>query len=130
MMNKPRAQINGRRPAARVAVERAGNRRLVEIAPTVDLDSVVAETRYGKFVSPEFAKLHKPYGHSIALPLQAHRINTLFVSKTAIDKVGSTTSHRLGRVQRTRPEDEGGRHRPARPRRHPLGRPHEVGERT
>ena len=38
----------------------------------------------------ELARLSKPQGHWIALPIQAYRINTLFISKKAADKVGMT----------------------------------------
>lgn len=40
-------------------------------------------------VPPDLAKLHKPQGHWIALPLQVYRINTLWVSRKAMDKVGA-----------------------------------------
>ena len=38
----------------------------------------------------ELARLSKPHGHWIALPIQAYRINTLFISKKAADQVGVT----------------------------------------
>jgi glucose/mannose transport system substrate-binding protein len=41
-------------------------------------------------VPAELARLSKPHGHWIALPIQAYRINTLFVSKKAADRVGVT----------------------------------------
>jgi glucose/mannose transport system substrate-binding protein len=41
-------------------------------------------------VAPDLAKLHKPQGRWIALPLQIYRTNTLFVSRRAMEKVGAT----------------------------------------
>jgi glucose/mannose transport system substrate-binding protein len=91
MMNKLRAQIMSGDPPAASQLKGPEIAAWSKIAPTVDLDSVVAATDYERFVAPDLAKLHKPYGHWIALPLQLYRINTLFVSKKAMDKVGATT---------------------------------------
>lgn len=90
MMNKLRAQIMGGDPPAMSQLKGPEIAAWSKIAPTLELDSVVAETGYEKFVAPELAKIHKPFGHWIALPLQVYRINTLFASKKAMDKVGAT----------------------------------------
>jgi glucose/mannose transport system substrate-binding protein len=90
MMNKLRAEIMSGDPPAASQLKGPEIAAWSKIAPTVDLDAVVAAAGYEKFVAPELAKLHKPYGHWIALPLQLYRINTLFVSKKAMDKVGAT----------------------------------------
>ena len=90
MMNKLRAQIMAGDPPAASQLKGPEIAAWSKIAPTVDLDSAVADAGYEKVVAPELAKLHKPYGHWIALPLQLYRINTLFASKKAMDKVGAT----------------------------------------
>ena len=122
MMNKLRAQIMSGDPPAASQLKGPEIAAWSKIAPTVNLDAVVAEADYERFVAPDLAKLHKPYGHWIALPLQVYRINTLFVSKKAMDKVGRhRAAEDLGRVQRAGGEDAGGRHHPVRQWRHPLG---------
>ncbi len=90
MMNKLRAQIMSGDPPAASQLKGPEIAAWSKIAPTVNLDAVVAEADYERFVAPDLAKLHKPYGHWIALPLQLYRINTLFASKKAMDKVGAT----------------------------------------
>jgi glucose/mannose transport system substrate-binding protein len=90
MMNKLRAQIMSGDPPAASQLKGPEIAAWSKIAPTVDLDAVVTAAGYEKFVAPELAALHKPYGHWIALPLQLYRINTLFASKKAMDKVGAT----------------------------------------
>src|SRR5277367_228809 len=90
MMNKLRAQIMSGDPPAASQLKGPEIAAWSKIAPTVDLDPVVAAADYERFVAPDLAKLHKPYGHWIALPLQLYRINTMFVSKKAMDKVGAT----------------------------------------
>jgi glucose/mannose transport system substrate-binding protein len=91
MMNKLRAEIMAGDPPAASQLKGPEIAAWSKIAPTVDLDAVVAAAGYEAFVAPELAALHKPYGHWIALPLQLYRINTLFASKKAMDKVGATT---------------------------------------
>jgi glucose/mannose transport system substrate-binding protein len=90
MMNKLRAQIMSGDPPAASQLKGPEIAAWSKIAPTVDLDATVTEAGYEKFVPPELAALHKPYGHWIALPLQLYRINTMFASKKAMDKVGAT----------------------------------------
>ena len=90
MMNKLRAQILAGDPPAASQLKGPEIAAWSQLAPTVDLDKVVAEAGYEKVVPPELAKLHKPFGHWIALPLQVYRTNTLFVSKKAMDRVGAT----------------------------------------
>src|SRR6201999_2634595 len=90
MMNKLRAEIMAGDPPAASQLKGPEIAAWSKIAPTVDLDAVVATAGYEAFVAPELAALHKPYGHWIALPLQLYRINTLFASKKAMDKVGAT----------------------------------------
>jgi glucose/mannose transport system substrate-binding protein len=90
MMNKLRAQILAGDPPAASQLKGPEIAAWSQIAPTVDLDAVVAAAGYEAVVPPELAKLHKPHGHWIALPLQVYRTNTLFISKKAMDKVGAT----------------------------------------
>src|ERR1700710_805767 len=90
MMNKLRAQIMSGDPPAASQLKGPEIAAWSKIAPTVDLDPIVAAADYERFVAPGLAKLHKPYGHWIALPLQLYRINTMFASKKAMDKVGAT----------------------------------------
>ncbi len=89
MMNKLRAQILSGDPPAASQLKGPEIAAWSKIAPTVNLDPLVAEAGYEKVVAPDLAKLHKPYGHWIALPLQIYRINTLWASKKAMDRVGA-----------------------------------------
>ena len=102
-----------------------------KIAPTVNLDPLVAAAGYEKLIPSELVGLHKPQGHWIALPMQVYRTTTLFMSRPAMKKVGADQGAQdLGRVQRARHRDEGRRHHAGRQRRHPLGRRHEARDRA
>jgi len=86
MMNKLRAQIIAGDPPACSQLKGPEIAAWSKIAPTVDLDAVVAASGYEKVVAPDLAKLHKPAGKWIALPLQIYSTNMLFLSKRAMDK--------------------------------------------
>ncbi|MBR0993813.1 carbohydrate ABC transporter substrate-binding protein [Bradyrhizobium japonicum] len=86
MMNKLRAQIMAGDPPACSQLKGPEIAAWSKIAPTVDLDAVVAAAGYEKVVAPDLAKLHKPAGKWIALPLQVYSTNMLFLSKRAMDK--------------------------------------------
>ena len=86
MMNKLRAQIIAGDPPACSQLKGPEIAAWSKIAPTVDLDAVVAAAGYEKVVAPDLAKLHKPGGKWIALPLQIYSTNMLFLSKRAMDK--------------------------------------------
>ena len=86
MMNKLRAQIMAGDPPACSQLKGPEIAAWSKIAPTVNLDSLVAAAGYEKVVAPDLAKLHKPEGKWIALPLQIYSTNMLFLSKRAMDK--------------------------------------------
>ena len=86
MMNKLRAQIIAGDPPACSQLKGPEIAAWSKIAPTVDLDAVVAAAGYEKVVAPDLAKLHKPGGKWIALPLQIYSTNMLFLSRRAMDK--------------------------------------------
>src|SRR5450755_527082 len=90
MMNKLRADIIAGKPPAASQLKGPEIQAWSQIAPTVSMDQLVAEAGYEKVVSPDLAKLHKVQGHWVALPLQVYRINTLYASKKAMDKIGAT----------------------------------------
>jgi glucose/mannose transport system substrate-binding protein len=90
MMNKLRAQILSDDPPAVSQLKGPEIAAWSKIAPTVNLDADVAAAGYENVVAPELVKLHKPFGHWIALPLQVYRINSIWISKKAADKVGLT----------------------------------------
>ncbi|HEY5301519.1 MAG TPA: ABC transporter substrate-binding protein [Acetobacteraceae bacterium] len=90
MMNKLRAQIIAGDPPAASQLKGPEIAAWSKIAPVVDLDALVKQAGYEAVVPAELARLSKPEGHWIALPIQAYRINTLFVSKKAADRVGLT----------------------------------------
>jgi glucose/mannose transport system substrate-binding protein len=90
MMNKLRAQIIAGDPPAASQLKGPEIATWSKIAPVVDLDPLVQAAGYEAVVPAELVSLSKPYGHWIALPIQAYRINTLFVSKKAADHVGMT----------------------------------------
>ncbi len=122
MMNKLRAQIIAGDPPAASQLKGPEIAAWSKIGAVVDLDAQVKDAGYEAVVPAELARLSKPYGHWIALPIQAYRINTLFMSKKAADRVGVTqVARHLVRVQCHRRQDEGGRHHPGRERRHQMG---------
>lgn len=86
MMNKLRAQIIAGDPPACSQLKGPEIAAWSKIAPTVDLDALVATAGYEKVVAPDLAKLHKPAGKWIALPLQIYSTNMLFLSRRAMDK--------------------------------------------
>jgi glucose/mannose transport system substrate-binding protein len=86
MMNKLRAQIMAGDPPACSQLKGPEIAAWSKIAPTVNLDELVAAAGYEKVVAPDLAKLHKPGGKWIALPLQIYSTNMLFLSKRAMDK--------------------------------------------
>ncbi|QHP70181.1 carbohydrate ABC transporter substrate-binding protein [Bradyrhizobium sp. LCT2] len=86
MMNKLRAQIIAGDPPACSQLKGPEIAAWSKIAPTVDLDAVVAAAGYERVVAPDLAKLHKPGGKWIALPLQIYSTNMLFLSRRAMDK--------------------------------------------
>jgi glucose/mannose transport system substrate-binding protein len=90
MMNKLRAQIIAGDPPAASQLKGPEIAAWSKIAPVLDLDAMVKEAGYETVVPAELTRLSKPHGHWIALPIQAYRINTLFVSKKAADQVGLT----------------------------------------
>ncbi|MGA3000311.1 MAG: ABC transporter substrate-binding protein [Acetobacteraceae bacterium] len=90
MMNKLRAQIIAGDPPAASQLKGPEIAAWSKIGAVVDLDDQVKEAGYEAVVPAELARLSKPYGHWIALPIQAYRINTLFISKPAADRVGVT----------------------------------------
>ena len=90
MMNKLRAQIIAGDPPAASQLKGPEIAVWSKIAPVVDLDPLVQAAGYEAVVPAELVSLSKPYGHWIALPIQAYRINTLFVSRKAADRVGMT----------------------------------------
>ncbi|MGX4771598.1 ABC transporter substrate-binding protein [Bradyrhizobium guangdongense] len=86
MMNKLRAQIIAGDPPACSQLKGPEIAAWSKIAPTVDLDALVSASGYEKVVAPDLARLHKPAGKWIALPLQIYSTNMLFLSKRAMDK--------------------------------------------
>lgn len=86
MMNKLRAQIMSGDPPACSQLKGPEIAAWSKIAPTVNLDEVVAKAGYEKVVAPDLAKLHKPGGHWAALPIQIYSTNALFLSKRAMDR--------------------------------------------
>lgn len=86
MMNKLRAQIMSGDPPSCSQLKGPEIAAWSKIAPTVNLDAIVAAAGYEKVVAPDLAKLHKPGGKWAALPLQVYRTNTLFISKRGMDR--------------------------------------------
>ena len=86
MMNKLRAQIMAGEPPACSQLKGPEIAAWSKIAPTVNLDSLVAAAGYEAVVAPDLAKLHKPDGKWISLPLQIYSTNMLILSKRAMDK--------------------------------------------
>ncbi|MCW3474905.1 ABC transporter substrate-binding protein [Limobrevibacterium gyesilva] len=91
MMNKLRAQIIAGDPPAASQLKGPEIAAWSKVGAVVNLDEQVKEAGYEAVVPAELARLSKPNGHWIALPIQAYRINTLFVSKKAADRIGMTS---------------------------------------
>ena len=85
MMNKLRAQIMSGDPPSCSQLKGPEIAAWSKIAPTANLDTLVTAAGYEKVVAPDLAKLHKPAGNWIALPLQIYSTNMLFLSKRAMD---------------------------------------------
>jgi glucose/mannose transport system substrate-binding protein len=90
MMNKLRADIIAGHPPAMSQLKGPEIKAWSALAPTVNLNAIVAEAGYEKMISPDLAKIHKVNGDWVALPLQIYRVNTLYASKKAMDKIGAT----------------------------------------
>jgi glucose/mannose transport system substrate-binding protein len=90
MMNKLRAQIIAGDPPAASQLKGPEIAAWSKIGAVLDLDAQVKDAGYESVVPAELVRLSKPYGNWIALPIQAYRINTLFISKQAADRVGVT----------------------------------------
>ena len=90
MMNKLRADIIAGNPPAASQLKGPEIAVWSKIAPTVNLDPLVAAAGYEKLIPAELVGLHKPQGHWIALPMQVYRTTTLFMSKPAMKKIGVT----------------------------------------
>src|SRR5438270_9882641 len=86
MMNKLRAQIIAGDPPACSQLKGPEIAAWSKIAATTELDALVAAAGYEKVVAPDLAKLHKPEGKWIALPLQIYSTNMMFLYKRAMDK--------------------------------------------
>src|SRR6476619_2556210 len=86
MMNKLRAQIMAGDPPACSQLKGPEIAAWSKIAPTVDLDALVAAAGYEKVVAPDLARLHKPGGKWISLPLQIYSTNMLFLSQRAMER--------------------------------------------
>jgi glucose/mannose transport system substrate-binding protein len=90
MMNKLRAQIIAGDPPAASQLKGPEIAAWSQIAPVVDLDATVKAAGYEAVVPDALTRLSKPHGKWVALPIQAYRINSLFISKKAADRVGVT----------------------------------------
>jgi glucose/mannose transport system substrate-binding protein len=92
MMNKLRADIIAGNPPAASQLKGPEIAVWSKIAPTVNLDPLVAAANYETLIPSELIGLHKPQGHWIALPMQVYRTTTLFMSRPAMKKVGVTAA--------------------------------------
>lgn len=90
MMNKLRADIIAGRPPAASQLKGPEIREWSKISQPVNLDALVQAAGFAAVIPPDLAALHKPRGNWIALPMQVYRVNTMFVSKKAMDKIGAT----------------------------------------
>lgn len=90
MMNKLRADIIAARPPAASQLKGPEIAAWSRIGATVNLTELVKATDYEANISADLARIHKPKGDWIALPLQVYRVNTLFASKAAMDRIGAT----------------------------------------
>ncbi len=89
MMNKLRADIIAGHPPAASQLKGPEIKAWSAIGATVNMNDVVGATDFEKNISADLAKLNKPKGNWIALPLQIYRVNTMYASKAAMDKIGA-----------------------------------------
>ena len=121
MMNKLRAQIIAGDPPACSQLKGPEIAAWSKIAPTVDLDALVAAAGYEKVVAPDLAQLHKPerqMDRAAVADLQ-HQHAVSLQTRDGQGQ-GRQDPRHLGRLQRSCRKDEGGRHHISdRQRRHP-----------
>lgn len=89
MLSKLRADINAGRPPAASQIKGPEIATWSRAAPVLDLEPLVPEG-YDKLMSKELARLHRPEGRWLALPLQIYRTTDMFLSRAAMAKVGAT----------------------------------------
>jgi glucose/mannose transport system substrate-binding protein len=89
MLSKLRADIAAGRPPAASQLKGPEIAAWSKLAPTINLDPMVP-AEYEKLMSNELARVHRPEGHWLALPLQIFRTNDMFLSRAAMAKVGAT----------------------------------------
>jgi glucose/mannose transport system substrate-binding protein len=90
MLNKLRSEIMAGNPPAVSFLKGPEIKTWSKLAPTVSMDEWVDAADFARFIDPALAETMKPNGHWIALPLQIHRVNTLWISKKAMAAVGET----------------------------------------
>ena len=127
MMNKLRAQIMAGDPPAISQLKGPEIAAWSKIAPTVDISPLVKTAGYADKVSAELAKslpAGRPLDRAAAAGLSAqHAVHVHQGHGTGQDQ--QAAGH-LGRVQRSRGEDEGRRHDPGGQWRQPPGRWPEI----
>lgn len=90
MLNKLRAQIIAGDPPAVSQLKGPEIATWSEIAPTVNLDDKVAAAGFAEVVAPTLSEQQKYQGNWVALPLQIHRVNTMWISRKAMEAIGET----------------------------------------
>jgi glucose/mannose transport system substrate-binding protein len=90
MLNKLRADIIAGTPPAASQMKGPEIKAWSAIADTVNMNEVVAATDYAENISADLAKIHQQNGNWIAIPLHIYRVNSLYTSKKAMDRIGAT----------------------------------------
>lgn len=57
---------------------------------TANMNELAEAEGWGKVISPELVNVMKPHGEWVAVPMNIHRIDWMWASKSAMDKVGET----------------------------------------
>lgn len=89
MMNKVRALILAGDPPAASQLKGPEIAAWSKIAKNVDITAQVEAQNYASLMPPSLVGIHKPNGPWIALPIQIHRINGMFIPKKNMEKVGA-----------------------------------------
>jgi len=89
MMTKLRAGITAGRLPAASQLKGPEIAEWARLTPTLDLEPIVP-AGYETLMSAQLARLHRPAGRWLALPLQVFRTNDMYLSRVAMAKVGAT----------------------------------------
>jgi glucose/mannose transport system substrate-binding protein len=90
VLTKLRADVLAGNPPSAVQLKGPEIAEWAETGYTADLNDLAAKEHWDDVVAPELISVMKPEGTWVAAPMNIHRINWMWASKPALDKVGIT----------------------------------------